>query len=84
MHSLCDMQDLMRSMGVSSAEVSTSGGGARSAVWRQIQADMLGCDVLTRQGAAEGAALDLDLAERGFGRALADEVEQATRTGSSV
>ncbi|WP_299539966.1 xylulokinase [uncultured Herbaspirillum sp.] len=56
-HSLCDMQKLMRAMGVTSDWVSSSGGGARSALWRQMQADMLGCDVLTRQWAAEGAAL---------------------------
>ncbi|MFJ3054377.1 xylulokinase [Herbaspirillum sp. NPDC087042] len=56
-HSLCDMQALMAAMGVRASLVSTSGGGARSACWRQIQADMLGCDVVTRQGAAEGAAL---------------------------
>jgi xylulokinase len=56
-HSLCDMQHLMRAMGVTSDWVSSSGGGARSALWRQMQADMLGCDVVTRQGAAEGAAL---------------------------
>ncbi|WP_343653927.1 xylulokinase [Herbaspirillum sp.] len=56
-HSLCDMHALMRAMGVPSGPVSTSGGGTRSALWRQIQADMMGCDVVTRQGAAEGAAL---------------------------
>ncbi|UWE18836.1 xylulokinase [Herbaspirillum huttiense] len=56
-HSLCDMQSLMRAMGVTSDWASSSGGGARSALWRQMQADMLGCDVVTRQGAAEGAAL---------------------------
>jgi len=34
----------------------TSGGGARSALWRQIQADLFGCEVQTTAGAAEGAA----------------------------
>jgi len=56
-HSLADMRSLMHAMGVDAGWVSSSGGGARAALWRQMQADMLGCDVVTRQGAAEGAAL---------------------------
>ncbi|MEH6752502.1 MAG: FGGY-family carbohydrate kinase, partial [Paracoccaceae bacterium] len=31
-------------------------GGAKSELWRQIQADMFECDVVTTEGAAEGAA----------------------------
>jgi xylulokinase len=53
--------DLMRASGLSRvAEVRVSGGGARSALWRQILADVLGTPLATvtsAEGAAHGAAL---------------------------
>ncbi|MFV0383512.1 xylulokinase [Paracoccus sp. (in: a-proteobacteria)] len=55
-HAFADMHTLMQPMGISGKVIKASGGGARSQLWRQIQADMFGCDVVTTEGAAEGAA----------------------------
>lgn len=55
-HALADMHALMRPMGIGGRVIKASGGGARSTLWRQIQADLFGGEVVTTQGAAEGAA----------------------------
>ncbi|PQA72145.1 xylulokinase [Brucella oryzae] len=55
-HAFYDMHALMKSMGIEGRVIKASGGGARSPLWRQIQADMFGCDVVTTEGAAEGGA----------------------------
>ncbi len=58
---LRDSMELVRSAGLGSiSQVRVSGGGARSTLWRQILADILGCElatVNTTEGAAYGAAL---------------------------
>lgn len=55
-HALADMHALMQPLGIDGHVIKASGGGARSQLWRQIQADLFGCEVVTTQGAAEGAA----------------------------
>jgi xylulokinase len=55
-HAFCDMHTLMKLIGIEGTLVKASGGGAKSELWRQIQADMFECDVVTTEGAAEGAA----------------------------
>ncbi len=50
----------MKALGVSMGEVRVSGGGARSALWRQIIADVFGAPLVTlkvTEGPAYGAAL---------------------------
>jgi xylulokinase len=50
----------MRALGLAPREIRLTGGGARSAVWRQIAADVFDCPVVcpaTEEGAAYGAAL---------------------------
>jgi len=50
----------MRSLGLAPREIRLTGGGARSAVWRQIAADVFDCPVVCpthEEGAAYGAAL---------------------------
>jgi len=57
---LRDLFDLTRELGVPVRSTRISGGGARSALWRQMLADILRTDVTTvnvTQGAAYGAAL---------------------------
>lgn len=57
---LRDSLELLRGLGVTGTQVRVSGGGARSALWRQILADVFGVRVVTTnvtQGAAFGAAL---------------------------
>jgi xylulokinase len=57
---LRDSLDLIKGLGVPIAQVRASGGGARSAVWRQIQADVFGTELVlvnVTEGAAYGAAL---------------------------
>jgi xylulokinase len=58
---LCDGFDLMRGAGLSAiTQVRVSGGGARSQLWQQILADVLGAELVTvntTEGAAYGAAL---------------------------
>jgi xylulokinase len=55
-----DCFDLVRSCGVDPNEVRLSGGGAKSAFWRQLCADVFGCPTTTTttaEGTAYGAAL---------------------------
>ena len=58
--SLLDCLSVIREMGISASSVRAGGGGGRSTLWRQMQADMFGCDVVTvnsSEGGALGAAL---------------------------
>ena len=68
---LRDSLELIKGLGVPITQVRASGGGARSAVWRQIQADVFGAELVlvnVTEGAAFGAAL---LAGVGAGRSTA-------------
>lgn len=52
--------DGLRQLGVAPTEIRLIGGGSKSAVWRQICADVFGCRVVTlaeAEGAALGAAI---------------------------
>lgn len=55
---LYDIFELVRSANpsINLSEVISSGGGSRSAIWRQIQADIFELPVKTLTGAAEGGA----------------------------
>ncbi len=58
--SLLDGLDLMRSLGLSIERVVASGGGTQHPLWLQLQADILGAEVIkseTQEAAALGAAL---------------------------
>lgn len=70
--------DLVRGLGVEVESVRLGGGGARSALWRQLQADVYRCRVATmdtEEGPAFGAAL---LA--GVGAGVFPNVAEACRT----
>ncbi|MCG3156627.1 MAG: Xylulose kinase [bacterium] len=57
---LRDSLELMRGLGVPTQQVRASGGGAKSAIWRQILADVFNAEIVTvnsTEGAAHGAAL---------------------------
>ena len=59
-HSLRDCLDLIQGLDLQASEIRATGGGARSALWRQLQADMFGIQVrrtLREEGPAFGAAL---------------------------
>lgn len=78
-YSLRDSVEIMREMGLEVAEIRAIGGGAKSAFWRQMQADVFGAAVLTLEvdeGPAFGAAL---LAMVGAG-AYGSVVEAADRS----
>jgi xylulokinase len=58
--SLKDSFTILEEMGVPVKKIRLGGGGARSPLWRQIQADAYGCDVeipCAEEGAAYGAAV---------------------------
>ncbi len=57
-------------------EVISSGGGSRSAVWRQIQADVFGLPVKTLTGAAEGGAYGAAVVA-GVGAGIWSSIEEA-------
>lgn len=59
-YSMRDGLEIMRSLGLSIQQIRATGGGARSALWRQMQADIYGAEVATlkaEEGPAYGAAL---------------------------
>ncbi len=59
-YGLRDSLELLRALQIPIQQVRASGGGARSALWRQIMADIFGAELVTiniTEGAAFGAAL---------------------------
>jgi len=57
---LRDGLEIMRALGVPADDIRATGGGARSGLWRQLQADIYGAPVATlaaEEGPAYGAAL---------------------------
>ena len=50
-----DSLDIMRGMGVKASEIRLSGGGAKSAFWRQLQADVYGVDACVTNSTAGSA-----------------------------
>ncbi len=80
--SLRDSLEIFRDMGVASEQIRASGGGGRSPLWRQIQADVFGREMVTinaTEGSAYGAAL---LAATGTGRY--SNVQEACRASIRV
>ncbi len=72
-----DCMDVFSEMGVSFKQITATGGGGRSPLWRQMLADVLGCRITTvqnREGPALGAAI---LA--GVGAGLYGSVPEACR-----
>jgi xylulokinase len=58
--SLRDGLEIMRGLNVPISQIRATGGGARSVLWRQMQADIYGAEVVTlaaEEGPAYGAAL---------------------------
>jgi xylulokinase len=59
-YALRDGVEIMRGLGVPFEQIRATGGGGRSTLWRQMQADIYGAEVVTLQadqGPAYGAAL---------------------------
>ncbi|WP_039653479.1 xylulokinase [Clostridium tyrobutyricum] len=59
-YSLKDCMDVINEMGINSNQVRASGGGGKSHLWRQIQADMFNTEVTTvnsNEGPSLGAAI---------------------------
>jgi xylulokinase len=79
---LRDSLELMKALGLDVRTVRAQGGGARSPLWRQILADVLGAEVAVPE-AADGAALGAALLA-GVGAGVWKSVEEAAATASGV
>jgi xylulokinase len=77
-YGLRDSFEIMRDMNLPITQVRASGGGARSAVWRQIQADVTGLNHVTLS-VDEGPALGVALLA-GVGTGVYPNVEEACRS----
>ena len=80
----------MRSLGLRPSEIRATGGGAKSRLWLQIVADVLGTPVITlveQEAAAYGAALQSIWTyerEKGKGAAVADIVRERIKTAKTT
>ncbi|MGB5875628.1 MAG: xylulokinase [Bacteroidota bacterium] len=82
---LRDSLELAKELGVEAREIRASGGGARSALWRQIMADIFGTEITTvnvTEGAAYGAALLAGVGSNVFGSVDEACKRVVTTTGS--
>ncbi|HHW48341.1 MAG TPA: xylulokinase [Clostridiaceae bacterium] len=77
-YSLRDCIDIIRDMGIETKEVRASGGGGRSSLWRQMQADVFGADIYTINS-SEGPALGVALLA-GVGTGVYKDIREACDT----
>jgi xylulokinase len=83
---LRDSLDLMRSPGESFDEIRAIGGGVRSPIWRQVQADVFGSPVVTMgpaTGPAYGAAI-LAAVHAGLAGSVAEAADGWLQVESTV
>jgi D-xylulose kinase len=80
--SLRDCLEIIRGMGVDIKEVRASGGGGKSCLWRQMQADVFGTDIATINS-SEGPALGVAILA-GVGTGVYRSVSEACETVISV
>jgi len=81
-YAMKDSLEIMRSLGIEASEIRLSGGGARSELWRQMQADVYDhavCTINATEGPAYGVAL---LA--GVGTGVWSSVEEACAEAIAV
>lgn len=74
-YSLRDCLEIIKGMGVEISEVRASGGGGKSGIWRQMQADVFGTSI-NRIYSDEGPALGVAILA-GVGAGIYDSVPQA-------
>lgn len=74
-YSLKDCLEIIKGMGVDSIEVRASGGGSKSRLWKQMQADIFNMDIITLS-AGEGPALGAALLA-GVGTGVYSNVQEA-------
>ena len=85
-YSMRDCLQILESMSVEVRTVRASGGGARSAFWRQMLADILGVSITTlenKEGSAYGAAL-LAMAGSGAFASIEEACENTVREADSL
>ena len=80
--SLRDCLEIIRSMEVAVNEVRASGGGGRSGIWRQMQADIFGTDIYT-VSSGEGPALGVAILA-GVGTGIYGSVREACDTAVRI
>jgi xylulokinase len=79
-----DSLEIIRALGVSVSEITATGGGARSAFWRQMQADIYAAPVATiniAEGPAFGAAILAGVGAGAF-RSCEEAADALVRTTS--
>lgn len=77
-YSLKDCMEIIKDMGIDVTEVRASGGGGKSKLWRQIQADLFNTEVVTINS-SEGPALGVALLA-GVGAGVYSSVQEACET----
>lgn len=80
--SLRDCMEIIKEMGVSVSEIRASGGGGKSKLWRQMQADVFG-NAITTINSSEGPALGVALLA-GVGTGVYKSVAEACDTAIKV
>lgn len=80
--SLKDCLEIIKEMNIPVSEVRASGGGGKSKLWRQMQADVFGADIVTINS-SEGPALGVALLA-GVGTGVYSSVEEACNTAIKV
>ena len=81
-YSLTDCMDIIKGMGINATQVRLSGGGGKSPIWRQMQADMFNAKT-TIINASEGPALGVALLA-GVGVGEYSSVAQACEAAINV
>ena len=81
--SIYEISSLINAMGIETNLVNASGGGTRSELWLQMQADIFDCPVLTTKGASEGAAFGAALLS-GVSQKNWNSIEEATNCCSEL